>query len=174
MAKILNVGCGDDTYGSDFIDIAPRRRDVIKCDAGRERFPYRSGTFDEVYSAQMIMYIDNLRHFVDECYRVLKPKGRIYVTSASAGYYGFVSNWYSQRKDDNFYNLQTTESLENLLKASGFKNINASYSVSGGEKSIVPLSRENGIRRSLGLYKQELLGLLSKRMLPYVIATATK
>ena len=29
--KILNIGCGNDTYGTDFIDLYLQREEVIKC-----------------------------------------------------------------------------------------------------------------------------------------------
>ena len=34
--RVLNVGCGKDTYGTDFVDKYPSRKDVIKYDIDQE------------------------------------------------------------------------------------------------------------------------------------------
>jgi ubiquinone/menaquinone biosynthesis C-methylase UbiE len=48
--RILNVGCGNDTYGTHFVDLYPTRKEVIKCDVNKERLPFPSNFFDVVYS----------------------------------------------------------------------------------------------------------------------------
>ncbi|MDE1874442.1 MAG: methyltransferase domain-containing protein [Candidatus Micrarchaeota archaeon] len=164
--RILNVGCGVDTYGTDFIDLNPRRKNVIRCDVGRDRFPYPSNTFDEVYSRQMVMYVSNLAHFINECRRVLKPGGRIWISSAAAAYYGFINNQFEDRDKYKAYNLQTTATLKNLLEIGGFRNIK----VHSGY--VRPRIRSARIR--LGGYGQRLLGSISRRLRPDVIGSAEK
>ncbi len=46
--RILNLGCGKDTYGTDFVDIYLSRKEVIRCNIDKESLPYGDGTFDEV------------------------------------------------------------------------------------------------------------------------------
>lgn len=46
--RILNIGCGNDTYGTDFVDLYPQRKEVKKCMIDSEKLPYSKNTFDEV------------------------------------------------------------------------------------------------------------------------------
>jgi len=55
--KILNLGCGNDTYGTDFLDIYPTRPEVIKHDLTKGRLPYKDNTFDEVFSKNLFEHL---------------------------------------------------------------------------------------------------------------------
>ena len=48
--RILNVGCGNDTFGTDFIDLYPMKKGVIKSDIDNEMFPFPNNSFDVIYS----------------------------------------------------------------------------------------------------------------------------
>ncbi|HKZ42047.1 MAG TPA: class I SAM-dependent methyltransferase, partial [Candidatus Hodarchaeales archaeon] len=71
--RILNVGCGNDTYGTDFVDLYPVRDDVIRCDVEKEKLPFRDNTFDEVFSGNIFEHLKNPNLVLREMSRVLKP-----------------------------------------------------------------------------------------------------
>jgi predicted SAM-dependent methyltransferase len=81
--KKLNIGCGHNSLeGWLNIDYFPEIPSVAHFDA-RKRFPLPSAAFDYVFCEHMIehvVYQDGLR-MLSEAYRVLKPKGRIRVST---------------------------------------------------------------------------------------------
>jgi len=147
--RVLNVGCGEDKYGTDFLDIYPNRREVIKCDVGKEKFPYKDETFDEVYSKNLFEHIANLPHLLDEMKRVLKRKGKIKILTDNAGFFLFHipirknnflqhnSNSVRGGKEDRHYFLFTPLHLRNHLeRLGGFNNISVKYSYVSERKII--------------------------------------
>jgi hypothetical protein len=52
--RILNVGAGKDTYGTDFVDVKPSRTEVLRCDLDEESLPYESDIFDKVYCKNVL------------------------------------------------------------------------------------------------------------------------
>lgn len=85
MAKILNLGCGNDMHG----DV---RVDAIKTNATTHvfdlngKFPLKDGSFDEIYCKSVLEHIKNLGTFSDECYRVLKKGGKLWIRTDHAGF----------------------------------------------------------------------------------------
>jgi predicted SAM-dependent methyltransferase len=83
----LQLGTGSNVYdGWLNTDIADYKREneVVYLDA-RKRFPLPDGAFDFVFSEHMIehlTYFDGL-HCLRECYRVLRPGGRIRIATPS-------------------------------------------------------------------------------------------
>jgi predicted SAM-dependent methyltransferase len=75
----LQIGAGLNT-GADWLngDIDPVASGVIYLDASRQ-FPLDNDVFDYVFSEHMIEHIpfEGGRNMINECYRVLKPGGRI-------------------------------------------------------------------------------------------------
>jgi ubiquinone/menaquinone biosynthesis C-methylase UbiE len=76
--KILNVGCGSETYGTHFIDLYPSRKEVIKCDVDKEKIPFPNSYFDEVYCKNIFEHLRNPGHLIEEAHRVLKKGGNNY------------------------------------------------------------------------------------------------
>ena len=92
--RILDVGCGDgnfsmligeackakEVYG---IEVSERgvemaRKNGVKCfqlDVDLEDFPFEDNFFDAVFAGELIEHLFDPDHFLDEVYRVLKPKG---------------------------------------------------------------------------------------------------
>ncbi len=138
--KILNAGCGKDTYGTDFIDLYPERKEVKKCNIDVEKFPYKSNIFDEVYSKNNFEHLRNPLNFLNESYRVLKHNGKIKITTDNAGlwglfgevHYGGLEKYGQHGKEDRHYMLFTTKHLYNWLESVGFKNIEIKYSIGNG------------------------------------------
>jgi len=47
--RILNIGCGNDTYGTDFVDLYPSREEVKRVDLEKEKLPFKKNSFEEIY-----------------------------------------------------------------------------------------------------------------------------
>lgn len=132
--KILNVGCGSEIYGTDFIDFYPSRSEVVECDIDNENFPYPSKVFDEVYSRNLLEHTSNPFHVLQEMKRVLKKGGKLVIITDNAGFLLYHiplfehifaqhnKNKYRYGKKDRHYFIFTPLHLRNLLqKVGGFK-----------------------------------------------------
>jgi SAM-dependent methyltransferase len=91
MRRILNVGCGNDTYGTDFVDMYPCRENVIKCDLERG-FPFEDNTFDEVYSRCLFEHLKNPFNVLSEMKRVAKEGGKVRLITDHGTYWAFGLN----------------------------------------------------------------------------------
>jgi len=142
MKRTLNIGCGNDFFGTDRIDLYKTPATTKVCNV-EKRLPYKSNTFDFIKAEQVLEHIKNMGCFVDECYRVLKPNGKIWLKTDNSGFLGFhlikrlehnklLEEWYNKDKyghirfEDNHYHLFTPSHLSNLLKK--FKQIEINYS----------------------------------------------
>lgn len=96
--KILDVGCGDGTlgiklieqnnivYGCDIakISLASAKKGGIITkfvDLEKDEFPYPENFFDYVILGDIIEHIIDTDELLQKCYKVLKPKGHIIVTT---------------------------------------------------------------------------------------------
>jgi ubiquinone/menaquinone biosynthesis C-methylase UbiE len=86
--RILNIGCGNSDYGTDRIDLYKTKTTTKIVDL-EKGLPYPNKTFDEIYCKSVLEHIKNLGIFVDECYRVLKNGGKIWIRTDYAGYLPF-------------------------------------------------------------------------------------
>lgn len=136
-SRILNVGCGEDRYGTHFIDLYPKRDDVVKCDFDKEKFPYPANYFDEVFAENVFEHLKNPLNFLTESHRVLKKGGKIVILTDNAGFWGIFGvthhGGYEKIKqkqrinEDRHYSLFTSNHLDNWLQATGFKKIKVEY-----------------------------------------------
>lgn len=83
--QILNLGCGNDTYGTHRVDFIKTKATTEVCDLNQP-LPFQDNYFDEIYCKSVLEHIKNLGTFVDECYRVLKKGGKIYMRTDHAGF----------------------------------------------------------------------------------------
>lgn len=140
--RILNLGCGNDMYGTDRIDFVKTEATtkVFNLDTDYNVFPTSwAGQFDEVYCKSVIEHIKNLRVFVDLIYWSLKKGGRFYVLTDYAGYlpmYLFKSHEHNrlmkydyQSSEDHHYHLFVESHLRFLFK--DFKDLKVSYILGG-------------------------------------------
>ena len=140
--RILNIGCGASEYGTDFVDLYPMRKEIIKCDVSREKLPYKDNTFDVVFSSFVFEHLVNPQYTLKEMYRVLKKGGRVEVLTNNAGwifyhnskskvmthYGGYEKAWENKGHDmggdeDRHYALYTFYHLKNHLEDVGFKKL---------------------------------------------------
>jgi len=134
MKRILNVGCGNETYGTHFIDLYPTRKEVIKLDVNFEKFPFPSNYFDEVYSRCLFEHLKNPLNFLKESYRVLKRKGKIVIITDNANWIGYIFSplhhgGYEKESfaEDKHFALFTPNHLKNWLECCGFKVESVQY-----------------------------------------------
>lgn len=135
--KILNVACGNDTYGTDFVDLYPSRSEVIKWDGEKDRLPFPNGTFDEVYSAFFVEHLKNTHLALNEMVRVLKKGGKLIIKTDNAGFWAFhnekstvkvhYGGYGSKGSLDKHYSLFTTEHLKNHFESLGLKITKVEY-----------------------------------------------
>ncbi|MEK6824911.1 MAG: class I SAM-dependent methyltransferase [Nanoarchaeota archaeon] len=97
VKKILNVGCGNDTYGTHRIDIFKTSSTTEVADING-KLPYPNNYFDEIYCKSVLEHIKNLGTFSDECYRVLKKGGKIWLRTDHAG---FILTYFWKRHESN-------------------------------------------------------------------------
>lgn len=170
VKRILNVGCGFDTYGTDFIDLYPQRKEVKRCDIDNDRFPYKDNTFYEVYSKSNFEHLTNPSHFLKEAYRVLISKGTIKIITDNAGYFGFfgkihhggyeealANKFHLDTPQDRHYMLFTPHHLKNWLDKFGFIDIKTQYAICDPKAP-----------------NQIISGMLNKKLMQFIIATGKK
>lgn len=152
MRRILNIGCGSQTYGTDFVDTYPSRPEIRKCAIGMESLPYPDNTFDEVYSRCLLEHTKNVFDALEEMVRVLKPSGRLVVITDNAGYLFFhiltPHGNYFKKRDDRHYALFQKEHLRNILKTLNLKVESIKY-VDWEWKKPVHISLANWILRRI-------------------------
>lgn len=81
--KGLNIGCGANKLSGWLnADFTPNSPDIIFLDA-TQKFPLESNSFDYVFAEHMIEHIsyDQAIKMLEECYRILKPGGRIRIAT---------------------------------------------------------------------------------------------
>ncbi len=140
--RTLNVGCGNSTYGTDFVDLYPSRPEIKKCNISKEKLPYKANTFDKVYSSFVFEHLANPEFVLKEMVRVLKKGGEIEIHTNNAGWWAY-HNFKSKVKthyggyeekgrsgggtgkgsEDRHYALYTWHHLKNHFENVGLKNI---------------------------------------------------
>lgn len=134
--RILNIGCGNDTYGTDFVDLYPSRSEVLKCDIDIDKLPYPDETFDEVFSQGNFEHLTDPANYMKEAYRVLKKGGILILITDNASYlpihikfglaydhnYGSVYG-----SEDKHFAIFTKSHLMNWAEKFGFETIWINY-----------------------------------------------
>src|SRR3989344_4450866 len=95
--RILNLGCGSDMYGTHRIDFFKTNATTEVADLNG-KLPYPSNSFDNIYCKSVLEHIKNLGTFSDECYRVLKKGGKIWIRT---DYAGFILAYISKKHESN-------------------------------------------------------------------------
>ena len=133
MKQILNLGCGNDTYGNvrmDFIDI-PNVTDVNDLEEG---IPYPENYFDEIRCWRILEHIKDIGWFIEEIERVLKKGGRLDLITDNASYIFYYikpksehNKWNDKERrniKDNHYHLFVESHLRRLLSGFNIKEVN--------------------------------------------------
>ena len=129
---ILNIGCGNNTYGDIRIDINPNSAatDIYDVDKGLQ---LSDNIIDEIYERNILEHLRNVGFHLDECYRVLKQGGKITVITDNAEcqrYYTFgthTGRYERLHPGDHHFSIFTKKHLQNHFEKAGFKDINIQY-----------------------------------------------
>lgn len=155
--RILNLGAGNETYGTDFLDIYPSSKKVRKWSA-HDRIPFENNTFDEVYTKNFFEHLTNPNKVLTEIWRVLKPEGRLILITDNASFFGWhlgKTHYGGYEKvhdpDDRHYALYTSWHLKNHLENVGFKIISSRYIL-------------GNIRNKVHYMSFKTVGIVSKRI----------
>ncbi|MGB9678239.1 MAG: class I SAM-dependent methyltransferase [Candidatus Ratteibacteria bacterium] len=134
--RILNVGCGYETYGTDFVDLYPQRPEVKKCNIDEEPLPFKDETFDIVYSKNVFEHLTKPGFALKEMARVLKKKGKLILITDNASYWvwsvgkthlGGYEESPQGGKEDRHYSLFTEWHLKNHFQKVGLKPVKIEY-----------------------------------------------
>jgi len=76
----LNIGCGPTILdGWVNIDKFPMSDQVVVIDLEKGKLPYKDNSVLEIRATHVLEHIWNLQPLLNECWRVLKPEGAMYV-----------------------------------------------------------------------------------------------
>ncbi len=133
--KLLDVGCGRGDFLKGFKDLEldvcgldneKSHSQILKdievryANIENESFPFESHIFDVVFSKSVIEHLFDPENFMRECYRILKPGGRIII---------MTPDWISQMKTffDDYTHRQpyTVTAVEDFLNIFGFKEVSS-------------------------------------------------
>jgi len=132
MKRIINLGCGNETYGDVRVDFQKTETTTHVCDLNNV-LPFEDNSFDEVYCRSVLEHIKDLGIFTDECFRVLKKGGKIWIRTDYAGY---IIGYLSKKYDHN-------EFLNYIYKTAGGKQ----YGHKKGEDAHYHLFVESHLRK---------------------------
>jgi 2-polyprenyl-3-methyl-5-hydroxy-6-metoxy-1,4-benzoquinol methylase len=156
---VLDVGCGDtlllslcgdklERHGVDILEkneqnnnnIVYKKHDITK------NFPYENDKFDVVHSSEVIEHVKDTLYFLRECMRVLKPEGRLIISTPNLHYWRNIIEWFKGRQFHfvDYHNEQEghmryfcPKTLHELANKAGFTNINTATLGDWGEGKIV-------------------------------------
>lgn len=121
--KILNLGCGEETYGDVRIDFVKTKTTTHVLDL-ENKLPFKNGEFDEVYCKSVLEHIGNLKSFISESLRVLKKGGKFWFRTDNASYIGFLIKNHQDyirydyvSDEDKHYYLFKEEHLKNFFES---------------------------------------------------------
>ena len=135
--RVLNLGCGNQTYGTHRVDVAPTKTSTHVFDVEKGlQFP--DSYFDEVYERNIFEHLKNPNFHLLEVFRVLKLGGQLTLITDNAScirYYllrthtgGYAGHRHIiTRNDDRHYAIFTKEHLKNHLLTAGFRIQNICY-----------------------------------------------
>ena len=138
MERILNCGCGNDTYGTDFTDKYPQRKEVKKCNLDTQKLPFPDNYFDIVYSKNLFEHLTNLGFTMKEMKRVLKRGGKLIIITDNANFWGYAfgkthlglyEEMGSYGGEDRHYELFTDWHMQNHARNAGFRKIRTVYTI---------------------------------------------
>jgi len=132
MLRILNLGCGEDKYGTDRLDFkaTSATTQVFNLEHG---IPFGCNTFDIIYSRNLLEHLSNVGFHLDECFRVLKHQGSIIVITDNASCFRFYLGTHTGRYErlhpggDCHMSIFTKNHLKNHFTRAGFINLDIKY-----------------------------------------------
>lgn len=142
--KILDIGCGNcrnllpfkklECYGVDFspkmienakkfckknnLNVNLKKGNVVK-------LPFKNNFFDYILSIAVLHHLKNPELGIKEIYRVLKPKGQVYITTWNKLQLKFLfkkkETYIGWGKEKRYYNFISFFEMRRILKKNNFK-----------------------------------------------------
>jgi 2-polyprenyl-3-methyl-5-hydroxy-6-metoxy-1,4-benzoquinol methylase len=140
--RLLDVGCGSgvllermrglgwevEGVDVDASAVENARRKGLNVQLGDlEGSQFPDGSFDVVTMSHVIEHVEDPPRLVRECYRILKPSGRLIVLTPNAESWGhrlFGRRWVALDPPRHLF-IFSVSSLRNLTKRAGFTTVNA-------------------------------------------------
>jgi SAM-dependent methyltransferase len=140
--KILDIGCANGAFSSHLIELG---WDVWGVDASEDALleaknkgiktmsadvstslPFENQSFDFLFAGEIIEHQIDDRHFLAECYRVLKPKGILILTtpnlvSLQNRFFMLFGKTSAPAVAEQHYKVYTLDSLAERIQSAGFK-----------------------------------------------------
>ena len=117
----INLGSGTEPYGDVRVDFIKSKNVTHVCDLNKP-LPFKDESFDEVYSKSVLEHIGNVKLFISESMRILKPNGKFWFRTDNASYLGYILknhqdyiSAYTDSSEDKHFYLYKPEHLQNLL-----------------------------------------------------------
>ncbi len=129
----LNLCCGYDKTGTDWLDLHPRFKGVIKQDLNKNPIlPWDDETFNEVIFLEAIEYMLYPQKILEEIYRVLKKGYILRISTFNCQSKRFLIKALKDRYNPKGWSekrlsMYDEHTLSNRLKITGFKIIKISY-----------------------------------------------
>ncbi len=139
-ARLLEIGCGNGDmlqilqeagWQAEGVDFDPAAVTIAR-DKGLqvhlgtvESKGYATNTFDAITSSHTIEHLSDPALFLNECYRILKPRGRLAIVtpnSRSLGHQFFKQSWLHLDPPRHLH-IFNVPSLHRLVTETGFRNI---------------------------------------------------
>ncbi len=135
--RILNLGCGNQNYGTDRVDFCQTSTSTHVFDV-EKGLTFPDATFDEVYERNLFEHLRNPNFHLQEIYRVLKPNGRLTLITDNAScirYYilrthtgGYMGHrHFLTASKDKHYAIFTSEHLKNHLISARFEVVSIRF-----------------------------------------------
>src|SRR3990167_3275278 len=99
LMNILNLGCGNDFFGTHRIDLFETPATTQVVDIANSKLPFSDEYFDEVRMYGVLEHLKNVGFLIDEVHRVLKVGGIIDLKTDHAGWLW----WYTKKREHNNY-----------------------------------------------------------------------
>jgi len=125
---IVDLGCGDGTYVRGFAKLGnvtyglDLNNTDYPIDLAKDKFPYKDGMFDVVFTKSTIEHLDNPWHFLKECNRILRPGGKLLVLTPS---WEYNYKWFYD--DPTHVRPFHRKGLQDALKLADFSVVNVKY-----------------------------------------------
>jgi 2-polyprenyl-3-methyl-5-hydroxy-6-metoxy-1,4-benzoquinol methylase len=138
--RVLDLGCGDGPFvpalvergakvtGADVAEHALERARINSPGAryvrveGHGPFPFAESSFDVVWASEVLEHVADTERWVNEVRRVLRPGGRLLVTTPSVGPLRRLAGRDFDPRDQHL-RFYTRRSLRGLLEDMGFEEV---------------------------------------------------
>ena len=91
MRRTLDLGCGrKKVAGAIGVDRFPVAGVDVVQDLDRYPYPFRSGSFDEIYARHVIEHVESVVRFMSELHRLGQPGARVHIHTP---HYSYTGSW---------------------------------------------------------------------------------